>query len=284
MSIVLPMVKESQTSGGTGNLTGCSAVSGFFRGDTSPGGAIDRRYKYWILEGSSFEWGIGYKSATGTFVRETVLGNSSGTTSAINFTSAAEIISMAHPGVDRYTVPAIQSASGDGICMVTPMVNRAQDTANSVTADELYLVEGIWWGQKPITELGIDFPSATASSGTLYVGVYAVASDGGPGELLCEGSTAYSASATGITTATISGAPLFGACYAGFILTSSENVRGGAALESMTMGWIGSVDDAPYSYLHASITTPSAMPDPVPSLTAENILANSPEKPAMYWG
>ena len=80
MSIVLPMVKESQTSGGTGNLTGCAAVTNYWRGDTAPGGALNRRYKYWILESSLHEFGIGYKSATGTFVRETVLGNSSGTT------------------------------------------------------------------------------------------------------------------------------------------------------------------------------------------------------------
>lgn len=284
MSAVLPMVKETQTSGGTTSFTGCAAVTNFFRGDTAPGGAINRRYKAWVIEGSTYMWGIGYKSATGTFVMETVLGNNSGTTSAPTFTSAAIIISMAHPGVDGVTFPAVYSEDGDGVCLVCPCTNRPTDTNNAFAADTLYVQEGLWSGQSPVVEMGLDLISNPGASGTVYIGAYEINSVGEVGEVLFETSIAYTTASIGLITAAVSGAPLTRYCYVGVCATSALTVRAFTAGQPVLMGVLGSSTDSPGSMLSAAISSPTALPDPAPTAWGHTLISDALNPWALYWG
>lgn len=283
MAVVLPMVKESQTSGGTGNLTGCAAVTNYWRGDTAPSGALNRRYKYWILEGTLHEFGIGYKSAAGTFVRETILGNSSGTTAAINFTSAAVIISMDVPGLTA-TWSSVYSEDGDGVGLLGAWFSRPSKTNSTMSADTLYVQPIDWMGDHPMSVIGVDVITPPASAATMYMGAYAVGSNGEPGQLLCETSFAVGTGASGILTGTIGTPMMFRNVFLGYCTTQSMALRGSNSQTISVGPQLGSSGDTPYTMLSASIAAPSAMPTAPTSWTPHLAQITNPEQFAIYGG
>jgi hypothetical protein len=83
-------VRETSASTGTGNLTLDGAVTNFRTFNTAFG--TDRRFYYWIVDGDNSIWevGIGYLSASTTLVREEVIDNSSGTTSALTLSAGTK--------------------------------------------------------------------------------------------------------------------------------------------------------------------------------------------------
>ena len=88
MALVLnDRVRETSTSQGTGNITLAGAVQGFITFNS--GIATSNTTYYTIAEQgtANFEVGLGTLSASTTLQRTTVLSNSAGTTSKINFNS-----------------------------------------------------------------------------------------------------------------------------------------------------------------------------------------------------
>ena len=89
MALVLnDRVKETSTSQGTGNITLAGAATGGFISFNSGIGTSNTTY-YTISEQgtANFEVGLGTLSGSTTLERTTVLSNSAGTTSKINFNS-----------------------------------------------------------------------------------------------------------------------------------------------------------------------------------------------------
>ena len=88
MALVLnDRVRETSTSQGTGNITLAGAVQGFITFNS--GIATSNTTYYTISEQgtANFEVGLGTLSGSTTLQRTTVLSNSAGTTSKINFNS-----------------------------------------------------------------------------------------------------------------------------------------------------------------------------------------------------
>ncbi len=85
-------VRETTTTTGTGNITTAGAETGFRTFNTAFGTV--RRFYYFVEDanGTAWESGIGYLSASTTLVREKVLDNSSGGTTAITLTSGTHNI------------------------------------------------------------------------------------------------------------------------------------------------------------------------------------------------
>jgi len=83
-------VKETSTTTGTGDLTLAGAVTGFVSFNTAF--STNMTFHYFILHDSDNSWeqGVGYLSASTTFVRDTFIDSSTG--SAINFASGGKTI------------------------------------------------------------------------------------------------------------------------------------------------------------------------------------------------
>lgn len=96
MALVLAdRVQETTTTAGTGALTLDGAVGGFQSFAVVGNGNI---CYYTIVDGTSWEVGIGTYSTTGpTLSRTTVLSNSSGTTSPLTLSSAAKPVFLTYP-------------------------------------------------------------------------------------------------------------------------------------------------------------------------------------------
>src|SRR5215472_2295201 len=74
------------TSGGTAAFTLSSALTGY-QTMTAAGAVTGAQYGYAAQSGDLTQWEVGYGAWSGTQLARTVLFNSLGTTSAINFTN-----------------------------------------------------------------------------------------------------------------------------------------------------------------------------------------------------
>jgi len=95
--VLADRVKETCNSPGTGAVTLLGAVFGFASFDVI--GAGNNTY-YAIVDqlGTNWEVGIGlFSSGPSTLVRQTVLSNSAGTTSFINFASGVQDVFVTYP-------------------------------------------------------------------------------------------------------------------------------------------------------------------------------------------
>lgn len=89
----IDVCRFTPTAGGTSNWTYSSAVTGY-QSPTAAGAVDGKTYRYRAESADLTQWEVGYgvyTASTGVFARTTILFNSSGTTSAINFSSAPTV-------------------------------------------------------------------------------------------------------------------------------------------------------------------------------------------------
>lgn len=89
----LDVCRFNPTAGGTGNWTYSSAVQGY-QSPSAAGVVNGATYRYRAESGDLTQWEIGYgtyNTSTGVLSRSTILFNSSGTTSAINFSTTPQV-------------------------------------------------------------------------------------------------------------------------------------------------------------------------------------------------
>jgi hypothetical protein len=97
MAAFLDLCRFNPTAGGTADWTYSSPVTGY-QSPTAAGAVNGRLYKYRAESADLNQWEVGegtYSSGAGTFVRSTVLFNSSGNTSKINFSAAPQVAIVA---------------------------------------------------------------------------------------------------------------------------------------------------------------------------------------------
>lgn len=96
-SSFLDVCRFNPTVGGTTDWTYSSAVTGY-QSPTAAGAVNGAIYSYRAESGDLTQWEVGYgayNSGTGVFSRSTVLFNSSGTTSKINFSTVPQVAIVA---------------------------------------------------------------------------------------------------------------------------------------------------------------------------------------------
>lgn len=129
-------VRETCSSPGTGAATLLGAVTGYV-GFSVLGAGNSTYYTIADQSGSNWEVGIGsYSSGPDTLVRTTVLSNSAGTTSFINFSSGTQDVFVTYPS-DRavFLDTTDTTAYTDGQLLIgdssTGLLNKATLTAGS---------------------------------------------------------------------------------------------------------------------------------------------------------
>jgi hypothetical protein len=95
--VVKDRIKETSTTSGTGTLTLAGAASGF-RSFADVGNGNTTYYSIVDATAGTWEVGIGtYTSSGTTLSRDTILSNSSGNTSAINFAANSKDVFVTYP-------------------------------------------------------------------------------------------------------------------------------------------------------------------------------------------
>jgi hypothetical protein len=114
--VVKDRVKETSTTAGTGTLTLAGAASGF-RSFADIGNGNTTYYAIVDSTANTWEVGIGtYTSSGTTLSRDTILSNSSGTTSAINFASNSKDVFVTYPaGKSLYVENSSVISSGASV-------------------------------------------------------------------------------------------------------------------------------------------------------------------------
>jgi hypothetical protein len=85
--VINDRVKETSTTQGTGDITLAGAATGFITFNSGIGTSNTTYYAIFEQGTANFEVGLGTLSASTTLQRDTVLSNSAGNTSKINFNS-----------------------------------------------------------------------------------------------------------------------------------------------------------------------------------------------------
>jgi hypothetical protein len=85
--VINDRVKETSTTQGTGDITLAGAVTGFISFNSGIGTSNTTYYAIFEQGTNNFEVGLGTLSGSTTLQRDTVLSNSAGNTSKINFNS-----------------------------------------------------------------------------------------------------------------------------------------------------------------------------------------------------
>jgi hypothetical protein len=121
--VVADRVRETSTTAGTGTLTLGGAVAGF-RSFADIGNGNTTYYAIVDSTAGTWEVGIGTYTASGTTLsRDTVLSNSSGTTSQINFASNSKDVFSTYPASksvfeDASNIASAQHFSADNGIML----------------------------------------------------------------------------------------------------------------------------------------------------------------------
>lgn len=196
-------IKESVSSGGTGNLTLGGAATGFLPFYSQFGDATTntpaRYFRYVISDGNDWEAGIGHMSATTTMVRDvpeikSVSGTITrfpGAGSGLNVTTAAVVFCDFSAGASM--MPNVAGSTSTGV----PFDRSGENQINAALAAN-YIIA---WGQR-LSCSGVYsgiIDSVQAAAGTVYqLGIYAPGPDGMPNTLLAR--TADITPATGDNT------------------------------------------------------------------------------------
>jgi len=260
-------VKETTTTTGTGNLTTAGAVTNFQTFNTAFG--TDRRFIYWLVDATNNIWetGIGYLSASTTLVRETVLDNSSNTTSALSLSAGTKDIFCAQSELTGYNAFSGVSSSA-GYLASGSHVNAT--TTKGLTTDRVFYVPYEFLCSAPITALALEVTTSSASS-VARMGLYEILADGEPGELIAEGNGTIDTSTTGFKTISLA-ASLFtppGWYFIAVVADAAITIRGvpNANLKAATpLGSTtgGTLNTHCYENIGSSW---SAMPTPAGSVT-----------------
>jgi hypothetical protein len=111
--VVADRVKETSTTAGTGTLTLAGAASGF-QSFSVIGNGNTTYYSIVDSTASTWEVGIGtYTSSGTTLSRDTVLANSSGTTSPISFASNSKDVFATYPAGKAVYEDSLNTAYAD---------------------------------------------------------------------------------------------------------------------------------------------------------------------------
>jgi hypothetical protein len=192
-------VKETATTPGTGNFTLAGAVTGFVTFNTAYG--TSRRFLYFI-EGVSGEWesGFGYLSASTTLVREQIRQNSSGTTTALNFSAGTKNVYMAVTDRSIIQPPqGWQNVSTKGV----PSAHISASTPSAVQSagsDKMRMTPFELAFPMVATGIRVEVTTAAASSKG-RMALYEVKSNGLPGNIIVETGN-IDTTTTGIKTGT----------------------------------------------------------------------------------
>ncbi len=270
-------VEETTTTTGAGNLTLAGAKRNFRTFNTAFGTSL--RFVYWIVDEVNYVWenGIGYLSDATTLVREKVLSNSSGTTSALTLGGGTKRVfcgvseGSVHPAwTDVYDEGSGTVRIGPAHLSVSAGINSFAMSANLFTAMP-YLV--LYAGT--CTHVSLDITTASTTVGSLIrIGLYAMDSNGRPGVLLAETNDIPFDAIAAANHAWTSSVYLTPGWY--FTCTVSNDASGAARVRKQQ----GTIINTPMGYTGATSHTPThggsaggygswtSMPNPAPALTA----------------
>lgn len=133
-SSLLDVCRFNPTAGGTTDWTYSSAVTGY-QSPSAAGAVNGATYSYRAESSDLSQWEVGFgtfNTGTGVLARSTVLFNSSGTTSKINFSAAPQvaIVALAEDlTVTRAATAAEQEAASSAVAAVTPSTQHRHPSA-----------------------------------------------------------------------------------------------------------------------------------------------------------
>ena len=129
--VVKDRIKETSTTSGTGTLTLAGAASGF-RSFADIGNGNTTYYAIVDATAGTWEVGIGtYTSSGTTLSRDTILSNSSGNTSAINFAANSKEVFVTYPaskavyGDESDVAYDLHFAASNGIFLSNQTINTS---------------------------------------------------------------------------------------------------------------------------------------------------------------
>ena len=126
--VINDRVKENSTTSGTGNITLAGIANGQGNVTFSSGIGVGNTTYYCIFEQgtNTFEIGVGTLSASTTLQRTTVINNSSGNTSKINFTGGTLDVFVTMPAaktvyLDASGTPVGAASAGFALAMAVAL-------------------------------------------------------------------------------------------------------------------------------------------------------------------
>ena len=126
--VINDRVKENSTTSGTGNITLAGIAAGQGNVTFSSGIGVGNTTYYCIFEQgtNTFEIGVGTLSASTTLQRTTVINNSSGNTSKINFTGGTLDVFVTMPAaktgyLDAAGTPVGAASAGFALAMAVAL-------------------------------------------------------------------------------------------------------------------------------------------------------------------
>lgn len=274
-------VKETTTTTGTGNLTLAGAVTGFTAFDTqfgNSGSAPYYHFRYVIQDGNNWEAGIGHLTGSTTMVRDLIEATYSGTT----YTRFGSALSLAS---GTKTVFCDLTSDSPEIPYCAGAATAGQGVSNMFSRNDN--LGSIGLGQNTNSAWVFKVPISGIYSGTIYkvnaignaskfrVGMYAIGTDGKPGQRLA--TSADVTPATGITTTSFASNVFLrrGYYYWAFVndaansgvTLAGQSTQYGAVNDSCQITGVRSSDFTPITHYYRDIGAWSAQPDPFGTAT-----------------
>lgn len=183
-SSFLDVCRFNPTVGGTTDWTYSSAVTGY-QGPTAAGAVNGAVYSYRAESNDLSQWEVGYgayNSSTGVFARTTILFNSSGTTSKINFSAVPQvaIVALAEDLLLFNTAMSLTSAQQDQVRSNIGMAKGhipGSTGAVSPAAGEIgeYKSGALGYGSAMSLSNGTGMANLTSCSVSLTAGIWSLA-------------------------------------------------------------------------------------------------------------
>lgn len=181
--MIASRIKETSTSTGTGNITLAGAATGYLAFNAAF--PLNRRFNYYIAmdDGSAWESGIGYLSASTTLVRERPKRTSGTYGSAVNFGAGAKTVIC--DIVEGGHVPGWPGVYGTNKDIGPANVTFNLASAMTSVADRMYLAPWRLDTFVRLTHLIAQVDTAVAGSKARFA-FYQWVPSGDPGPLLAE--------------------------------------------------------------------------------------------------
>lgn len=254
-------VKETTSTTGAGSFTTTGAVAGFQTFNNAFG--LNQRFAYWALDETANTWetGIGYLSGTTTLVRETVLDNSSGGATAINFANAPSLFN----GLNKSNALPLTGAEPAKYIVSQHLTNHGSGDAAQQDANEIWYYPFLLMNPDTYDAFSLQ---VSVGGGNCRVALYDV-KGGLPNNIIAVHDTTLSISTSGQKIATFDGGSVFlpaGWYYIGVVTSGTPSFRGGSgnSIEQSPLGIDASQVGStllPYGGLSKTFTY-GAMPDP----------------------
>ena len=179
-------IKETTSANfGTGDVTSLSVATNYQTFNTVF--STDRLFTYTIIDSTNSLWetGYGHLSGTTTLVRDQILDNSSGGSSAINFANTDEkvVICGANAHTTFGSMPGVVALSTTGVGSLH--ISAQSTTTSTAGTNKLILIPH--WSPVSMLATGIRFRhAATNDANTYRVGLYSVSETGVTDKLIAE--------------------------------------------------------------------------------------------------